>query len=895
MSQDQIAKLMAISGRLPATAPVEPTLGGMDDGVRQPSAPPPLLGSGAIQLSAGAAEKPAAPDEPPTRRVARRRPAGPVRGKIAANDDVPSIGGLIYALEQKPSTKVFRIATVGSIIWAVVGLAFGALSLAPEWHAGASLGSLLLNPVAFYTATAIVAPIGIIWLLALLSWHVASLALKSATMSEVAIRLAEPDRTAEQSIASLGQAVRRQVSFMNDAVSRALGRAGELEALVHNHVAELESSYEQNERRIRDLIKELSGERDALVNTSTSVTDTLKTLGTEIPALIEKLSTQQVTLSGIISGAGENLASLEGSLATATGRFEGAVGSRTQQLQNVLEDYTTAFSTALGARTEQMRSTFDGYMHTLDTTLGNRTENLQTVFEEYARALDTTLGNRAQALDIQLIERTKSLDDAFQRRLQHFDDQIVRSTSAIDHAVSEKASLLSNALELHSNTFRDTIAQQASDLDESVMNGINAVRQTSENITRHTMKAIDGLAKQSGVLQNVAETLFSQIHGVTDRFENQGQQILKAANVLDTANIRIDTALQSRHAELAHTLDRFSGKADEFGRTLAGYSTNLEGSLTNIEHRARAIAEELRDGAESRSRELMAELDRVKSETETQSNRAIADLRSRFHSVSGELSREFETMSNRLSTASEETRMRAAEAANTLAREQARIREEAAHLPASARETAETMRRALQDQLRAIDQLTQISKRANAPRDIVKPEIGATRPMASLTSTMAQQESGSSRGKGASHSESREGWSLGDLLARASHEDEAQAAAREAAPAAGPVRLDVATIARALDPATASAIWSRIRAGQRNVLVRSIYAPEARTLFDQIAARIRTDADLEQSVFRYLNDFERIIKDAEGRDTSGRSAQGHLVSDTGRVYLFLAHAAGRIH
>jgi len=125
MSQDQIAKLMAISGRLPATAPVEPTLGGMDDGVRQPSAPPPLLDSEAIQLSAGATAKPAAPDEPPTRRVARRRPAGPVRGKIAANDDVPSIGGLIYALEQKPSTKVFRIATVGSIIWAVVGLAFG--------------------------------------------------------------------------------------------------------------------------------------------------------------------------------------------------------------------------------------------------------------------------------------------------------------------------------------------------------------------------------------------------------------------------------------------------------------------------------------------------------------------------------------------------------------------------------------------------------------------------------------------------------------------------------------------------------------------------------------------------------------------------------------------------
>jgi len=540
--------------------------------------------------------------------------------------------------------------------------------------------------------------------------------------------------------------------------------------------------------------------------------------------------------------------------------------------------------------------TFDGYMQTLDTTLGNRTENLQTVFEEYALALDTTLSNRAQALDIQLVERTKSLDEAFHKRLELFDDQIMRSTTAIDSAVSEKASLLSNALEMHARSFRETITQQAADLDDSVMNGISAVRRTSENITRQTMKAIDGLAKQSGALQDVAENLFSQIHGVTDRFESHGEQILKAANVLDTANLRIESTLQSRHAELANTLDRFSGKADEFGRTLAGYSDNLEDSFSNIEGKARAIAEELRDGAASRSRVLMAELERVKNETEAESNRALADLRSRFHSVSGDLSREFDELSSRLATASDETRERAAEAAATLAREQARIREEAARLPNSTRETAESMRRALQDQLRAIEQLNQISQRANAPRDVTRPEIAtSTRAPTPLTSALMPRETPPSRGKAAAASpESREGWSLGDLLARASHEDEAQSA-RPAPPSQpAPARLDIATIARSLDPATAGAIWARIRAGQRNVMVRSIYAPEARTLFDQISSRVRMDSDLEQSIFRYLSDFERIIKDAEVRDPSGRTAQNHLVSDTGRVYLFLAHAAGRI-
>ncbi len=899
MAQDQIANLMAIAWkqREAEASTVAVVDVSADAAAVASEAPPPLVAKVASQQADTApASKNQIANDQSSRRVARRRPAGPVRGKIAANDDVPSIGGLIYALEQKPSTRIFRIAAVASLIWAAVGIAFGVLTLAPEWTDYTTLGAMLLHPVTFYTTAAIVVPIAIFWLLALLNWHIASLALKSSTMTEVAIRLAEPDRAAEQSIASLGQAVRRQVSFMNDAVSRALGRAGELEALVHNQVADLERSYEQNERRIRGLIQELTGERHALLNTSESVTDTLKTLGTEIPTLIEKLSTQQVTLAGIIRGAGDNLAALEGSLATSTGRFETVLGSRTQQLQTVLEDYTTAFSTALGARTEQMRVAFDSYMQTLDTSLGNRTENLQTVFEEYARALDTTLANRAQALDIQLIERTKSLDDAFQRRLEIFDDQIVRSTSAIDSAVSEKAQILTSALDLHSRTFRETISRQAVDLDDSVMNGINAVRRVSESITRQTQKAIEGLSHQTGMLQNVSEDLFQQIHGVTNRFENQGQQILRAASVLDDANLRMDSTLQTRHADLSRTLDRLSGKADEFGRTMAGYSTNLEGSLSSIEQRTRALTDELRDSTEIKSRALMAELDRVKTQTEAESERTLSDLRHRFNSVSGELSKEFESLSTRLASASDETRLRAAQAAETLAREQARIREESARLPATTRETAEAMRRALNDQLRALDQLSQISARTTLQRDIVAPE-GASRQVPSLTAALAHEQTTSRTRPAQSQpvSETREGWSLGDLLARASHDDDQQSDARAAEQAATqPFRLDVGMIARAIDPATASAIWNRLRAGQRNVMVRSIYAPEARGAFDQVATKVKSDADLAQTVARYLSDFERIIKEADGRDPGGRLAHTHLISDTGRVYLFLAHAAGRI-
>ena len=825
----------------------------------------------------------------PRRRMARRRPAGPSRNRIAANDDGPSIGGLIFALQQKPSNAPFKFAAIASGIWGVLGSAFAIASVITD-SSGASTLELLTRPTAFLTLAAIIVPIGLLWLMALLAWRTEELRLRSSTMTEVAIRLAEPDRLAEQNAASLGQAVRRQVGFMNDAVSRALGRAGELEAMVHNEVSVLERSYEENERKIRGLISELSGERHALVNTSDRVTESLMRLGSEIPTLIEKLSEQQVKLAQVIEGAGENLTMLETSLATSVGSLETSVGNRTEQLQTVLHDYTTALADALGSRTEELQTTFDSQLLQLDSSLANRTENLQTVFEEYARALDAALANRAQALDYQLVERTRSLDEAFGERLRMFDESIMRSTQAIDSAVVDKTQALTNALDAHAISFRETIGKQATDLDEALMHGINSVRRASENISRQSIKAMEGLANQSELLKSISENLLGQIGGITGRFENQGQQIMKAANALETVNFKIDKTLQTRHAELNETLDRLSGKADEFSNFVGDYSTSIVGSLTDADQRARN------------------ELERMRASAAAESERTLEDLRNRLNVVSSAVTSELGSLTNRFTETSEEMRQQATRTAAEIAAEQQRLRSEMERLPVTAQESSEGMRRALQDQIKALDQLSQLAARTATQRDVVPPPPlhaetiqpapqpprrsphEQARSITSLSSTIAQ-ELGNRQRQRAPVPDVREGWSLGDLLARASRDEEAQAAAHNAPPA---FNLDLEAIARALDPATAAAIWSRIRSGQRGVMVRSIYGNEGRMLFDDVAHRCRTDGDLLNAVNRYLSDFERIVGESDQRDPSGRLSQGQLVSDTGRVYLFLAHAAGRL-
>ena len=80
--------------------------------------------------AAEAAPKPPEFTEPQAERVRRRRgnsfarrPAGPPPRRLSApaNDDFPSIGGLIFALQQRPSRTPFLVALGASIAWFLIG------------------------------------------------------------------------------------------------------------------------------------------------------------------------------------------------------------------------------------------------------------------------------------------------------------------------------------------------------------------------------------------------------------------------------------------------------------------------------------------------------------------------------------------------------------------------------------------------------------------------------------------------------------------------------------------------------------------------------------------------------------------------------------------------------
>ncbi|MDQ1714029.1 MAG: hypothetical protein QOE45_3479, partial [Frankiaceae bacterium] len=218
-----------------------------------------------------------------------RRPedSGALR-RPAANDDQESIGSILRALQRRPARTSYVLASVFAGVWVIAGLGLGWLYL-PELQS--ALGpSGLTAPVLAVLGLIFLAPIALFYVLAHVAVRSQEMRLIAQSMAEVAMRLAEPETVARESIVTVGQAIRREVAAMGDGVERALARAAELETLVANEVSALEHAYNDNEVRIRALLQDLGSQRDTLVGQAEQIRDAINGIHLDLSQDISQIS-----------------------------------------------------------------------------------------------------------------------------------------------------------------------------------------------------------------------------------------------------------------------------------------------------------------------------------------------------------------------------------------------------------------------------------------------------------------------------------------------------------------------------------------------------------------------------------------------------------------------------
>ena len=470
-------------------------------------------------------------------------------GLRVANDDQQSIGQILQSLQRRPARASYVVAGVFSAAWVIgcLALSWAYLSdlnaaLGPNHSSAAvmiGLGAAALLPIIFFFGVAHMA------------WRAQELRLIAQSMASVAIRLAEPEGVARDSIVTVGQAIRREVSAMGDGVERALARAGELESLVQNEIAALERTYSDNEVRIRGLIQELANQRDTLVAQAEQVRSSISNVHIDLTqdlSTISDLVGQQVseaaqTITQSLAEKGEHITLTLGRIGdNMIQQLSDRGGDMIERLETTSDETTRAIvaasdqlTSSLNFKTDHINEEFAEIASGLEEMMAGRLDRVTEGFSEKSLAI----------LDV-MTGRSQELTDSFTGRAQDLTDTIIDTSSRLAETIATRADEVNSTLKASGESLILDLNLRGGDV-------VTKLEQTGTRIT---------------------EAIVTRGTKVTDTFRESAEQLAEVVGV------RGDAVREMLSSRLAAFEEMFNHSGAELGEKISRDSSTLGNLIT---------------------------------------------------------------------------------------------------------------------------------------------------------------------------------------------------------------------------------------------------------------------------------------------------------------------------
>ena len=525
-----------------------------------------------------------------------------------------------------------------------------------------------------------------------------------------------------------------------------------------------------------------------------------------------------------------------------------------------------------------------------------RLRGLETVLENQIAALDEA-GARAEVRGETVATRLSGERE----RLEQLSVQLTDAAARAGETVAGRAAQLKSGIEAAEGALK--MAAQSLDVQAA---GFRAAAQQASEAPHEAALELGAQAKR---IEDVSDATLQRAEFVLARQEKQRALMNEMLETLKSESAALETALARQQTGMENAVAAVREEAGKFGTVTGDAERHLELLMANAAARASQLtgnfareADKLKEASETANALLANLVNGMKDAGEGARdliNQSAAQARQDAHSLVGEAMGECERLlrvAGELSAESHKIRTSLAKASEELERHLYR-------LPGLAQDEARRVRLLVQGETEQILDLSARTLSAlharerrpapPAPQALPGAPLREAAPEAEGLKGLARRLT-QRKGK----SEGAQAWEMKALLAAVEGADArvlkpSNAMALAALEnALADMALDLVGAGRQRKPGNDE--YKRYLAGDRAVFARRLAATIDEAAVDRIAALYRDDSQFHAAADAYLGEFETMLARAREGDGDGLLTSTLLSADTGKVYLAIAYALGRL-
>jgi hypothetical protein len=525
------------------------------------------------------------------------------------------------------------------------------------------------------------------------------------------------------------------------------------------------------------------------------------------------------------------------------------------------------------------------------------------------RALESVLENQVAQLD-QAGARAEVRGEAVAARLTQERERIdavanslAEAASRASETVAGRAAQLKALMETAETALKN--AGQALDAQAAEFRAATA---TASEAPRLAAVEID---RQAKAIEAVADASMARAEFVLGRHERHRAAMNDLLTRLKEEGVGFEAALGRERAAIAQSVEALANEAQKFETAAGATERRLEQIMSGAAARATQLtqnfsreSERLKESSEQANAMLAKLLDSLR-EASAGAQTLIAETAGQAKTDARALVGEAMAECEKLLRASGELSAQAKEIRATLGSAVEEVQQHLLSLPGVAQQEAQRVRQMVRAETEEILDLSARTlstiQARTAPRPSLSPRI-VDQPQedAETDGLFSLARRLTSRPKQKPPKSEPKGWEMSKLLAAVETEENRSRDLKPAAAAAmGALEAALSDLAVDLEALAGGAQaseeeWRLYLGGDRGIFARKLADSIDAETVDRVAAAYREDTRFREAANLYMSEFESLLARAREGDGGGLLTPSILSADTGKIYLAIAYALGRL-